>query len=86
MARQKAADAEKARLEAASRGPAKTPTRGRGILKNTTVPTTSSRGRGTTSQQTSGVRGRGGVGKGTTRGTMSSTRSGSVQGRGALAR
>lgn len=88
MARLKAAEAEKARLEAASRAPAKTPTRGRGILKNTTAPATSSRGRGTTAQQAGSVRGRGGIGRGTTRGTTTSstTRGGSVRGRGAVVR
>jgi hypothetical protein len=49
LARQKAIEAaEKAKLDAANRVATKTPTgaRGRGILKNTTVPGGSARGRG----------------------------------------
>ena len=93
LAKQKAAEAaEKAKLEAASRASAKTPTRGRGILKNTIVPTTSTRGRSMTSQTTGTARGRGsvGVGRGSARGTTSTststTRGGSVRGRGSLVR
>ena len=89
LARQKAVEAaEKAKLEAANRVASKTPTRGRGILKNT-VPAGSSRGRGTTTSQTASVRGRGGITRGT-RGTTgsssSSARGGTVRGRGSLVR
>jgi len=91
IAKQKAAEAaEKAKLEAVSRAAAKTPTRGRGILKNSNVPMTSTRGRGMTSQTPGSTRGRGtvGVGRGSTRGTTSTsaTRGGSVRGRGSLVR
>ena len=88
QARQKAAEAaEKAKLDAARTSAGKTPTRGRGILKNTTS-TTSTRGgmtRGTAVSQTASMRGRGVV-RGT-RGTTTTggtTRGSSIRGRGSL--
>ena len=83
IARQRAAEAaEKAKLEAANRVANKTPTRSRGILKNT-ISTGSTRGRGTS--QAPSVRGRGVV-TGGRRGSTTSTTRGSVRGRGSLAK
>jgi membrane protein involved in colicin uptake len=88
VARKKAVEAaEKAKADAAARAAGtKTPTtRGRGILKNT-MPTGSTRGgagRGAPSQ-TGGVRGRGGIVRGTRGTASSSTRGSSVRGRGSL--
>lgn len=80
--RQRAAEAaEKAKLEASKSVTTKTSTRGRGILKNT-VPASSTRSRGTSSQ-TPSVRGRGGLTRGA-RGGTSIMRGSSVRGRGSL--